>query len=367
MFKELFYPLVKYLTFFNIFQYITLRAAYAAVTALLISFLFGPRVINMLKRLKLGQEVRHDGPQTHLQKAGTPTMGGILMIISVVISVLLWQDFHQPTVWIVIFSILGFGLIGFLDDYLKISKKNSDGLRAGVKFGGQVVVSAAVMIFIYLTKDEFTTKIFFPFLTVVKDGAIQGPAPDLGIFIIPFGIFLIVGFSNAVNLTDGLDGLATGLMIIALLAFTIISYLTGHTDFAAYLGIPYIEGAAELTVVCLALLGACVGFLWFNSHPCEIMMGDTGSLMLGAVLSVISITLKKELLLLIVGGVFVLETLSVMIQVGYYKMKKKRVFKMAPLHHHFELSGWAETKVVTRFWILGGMFAIIALSTLKIQ
>ena len=359
MIKAIFYPLVDTIRAFNIFQYITFRSAYAAVTALLISFLFGPWVIKRLTQLKLGQEIRSDGPQTHLAKAGTPTMGGTLIIISFVLSVVLWQELGSFYSWVVLLTALGLGGLGFADDFLKISKKNSDGLRASVKFWGQILVSAAVMIVVYLSRNDQTTLLYIPFL--------KNPILDLGIFYIPFGMFLIVGMSNAVNLTDGLDGLATGLTLIDLLAVTILAYLTGHSEFAGYLYIPFIPGAGELTISATALLGACVGFLWFNTHPAEVMMGDTGSLTLGGLLAVFSILLKKEILMLIIGGVFVMETLSVMIQVAYFKRTGKRVFKMAPLHHHFELSGWAESKVVARFWILGGMFAILGLSTLKLQ
>jgi len=359
MFEAILYPLVKYFSFFNIFKYISFRAAYAAVTALLISFMFGPQVIRMLARLKLGQEVRNDGPETHLSKAGTPTMGGVLIVLSVTVSVLLWQDLTQFYTWVTLLALVGFGGLGFLDDYLKISRKSSDGLRSGLKLWGQLIISAAIMIVLYLARNDHTTLLYIPFL---KD-----PVLDMGLFYIPFGVFYLVGFSNAVNLTDGLDGLATGLMIIALIAFSVVAYLSGHAVFSDYLQIPFLSGSGELTVVSLALLGACVGFLWFNCHPSEIMMGDTGSLSMGGFLATLSLILKKEILLVIIGGVFVIETVSVMIQVYSYKKKGKRVFKMAPLHHHFELSGWAESKVVTRFWILGGMFAILGLSTLKIQ
>ncbi len=359
MIKEIFLPLVNSVSAFNIFQYISFRAAYAAVTALLLSFLFGPWVIRKLTQLKLGQEIRVDGPQTHLAKAGTPTMGGTLIIIAFVVAVGLWQDVRSFYSWVVLFTALGLGALGFTDDFLKITKKNSDGLRAGVKFSGQVVVSLVIMVLIYYFRNDETTQLYLPFL--------KNAVLDMGIFYIPFGMFMIVGMSNAVNLTDGLDGLATGLMTIALLAFMVLSYLTGHKEFAEYLYIPYIPGVGELTISVAALLGACVGFLWFNTHPAEVMMGDTGSLTLGGLLAVFSLLLKKEILLLIIGGMFVLETLSVMIQVLYFKKTGKRVFRMAPLHHHFELSGWAESKVVARFWILGGMFAILGLSTLKLQ
>lgn len=359
MFKALFYPLVKYFSFFNIFQYTTFRAAYAAVTALLIAFLFGPAVIKMLTRLKLGQEVRNDGPESHLSKAGTPTMGGLLIIISVVISVLLWQDLSQFYTWVLLITVVGFGGIGFVDDYLKISRKSSDGLQSRFKFFGQIAVSLIVVLLLFYNRNEHTTLLYVPFL--------KNPVLDLSYLFIPFGVFTIVAFSNAVNLTDGLDGLATGLFIIAIIAFTLIAYMTGHAVFADYLQIPFLKGSHELVIICMALLGACVGFLWFNCHPSEIFMGDTGSLALGAILGVLALVLKKEILTIIIGGVFVMETVSVIIQVAYFKRTGKRVFKMAPLHHHFELIGWAEGKVVTRLWIVGGMFAIIALSTLKIR
>jgi phospho-N-acetylmuramoyl-pentapeptide-transferase len=357
--KQIFYPLVEYSGVFNIFQYISFRSAYAAVAALLMSFLLGPWVIRKLTRLKLGQEIRLDGPQTHLSKAGTPTMGGTLIILSFLVSILLWQDMKAFYTWIVVTTALGLGVLGFTDDFLKITKRNSNGLRSSVKFSGQLVVSLVVMILIYLFRNEYTTLLYIPFL--------KSAVLDLGLFYIPFGMFLIVGMSNAVNLTDGLDGLATGLMIISALSVTIIAYLSGHSEFARYLFIPFLSGSGELTISATALAGACVGFLWFNSHPAEVMMGDTGSLTLGGLLAVFSLLLKKEILMLIIGGVFVMETLSVIIQVLYFKKTGRRVFKMAPLHHHFELSGWAESKVVTRFWILGGMFAILGLSTLKTQ
>jgi phospho-N-acetylmuramoyl-pentapeptide-transferase len=286
-------------------------------------------------------------------------MGGALIIIAFIISVLLWQEISAFYTWIILLTAVGFGSLGFMDDFLKITKKNSDGLRAGVKFSGQLLVSFGVMLIIYLTRNDYTTLLYIPFL--------KSAVLNLGIFYIPFGMLLIVGMSNAVNLTDGLDGLATGLVIIGLIAFTLLAYLSGHSEFARYLFIPYLQGAGELTVSVTALLGSSVGFLWFNSHPAEVMMGDTGSLSLGGLLAVFSLLLKKEILLLIIGGVFVMETISVIIQVLHYKRTGRRVFKMAPIHHHFELSGWAESKVVTRFWILGGMFAILGLSTLKIQ
>jgi len=359
MLKDLLYPLVEYSKIFNLFQYVSFRAAYAAVTSLLISFLLGPWVIRKLTQLKLGQEIRNDGPESHLSKAGTPTMGGTLIILSFVISVFVWQEINLFYTWIIFLTALGLGILGFMDDFLKITRKNSDGLRASVKLSGQVIVSFFVMLLIYYFRNDQTTLLYVPF--------VKTAVTDLGVLYIPFGMLLIIGMSNAVNLTDGLDGLASGLTIIALIALSFLVYLSGHSEFAKYLFIPFLPGTSELTISTTALLGAVVGFLWFNAHPAEVMMGDTGSLTLGGLLAVFSILIKKEILLLIIGGVFVMETVSVIIQVLYYKRTGRRVFKMAPIHHHFELSGWAESKVVTRFWILGGMFAILGLSTLKIQ
>lgn len=359
MLKALLFPLTKELSYFNIFQYITFRAAYAAITALVISFIVGPKLIEILRKRKAGQEIRKDGPESHQSKSGTPTMGGLLIIFAVVVSVLLWQDLDLESTWICLFSLVAFGAIGFLDDYLKVYRHSSEGLRAGFKFGGQTLISAIIVVFIFLNRQGYTTLLYLPFF--------KFPVLNLSYFYIPFGVFVIVSFSNAVNLTDGLDGLATGLVIMVFIAFAVISYVSGRSDFADYLQIPYIAGGGELTVLSFAMVGAAVGFLWYNSHPAEIIMGDTGSLAIGGLTGVLALLLKKEILLIIIGGMFVVETLSVVIQVGYYKMTKKRVFKMAPLHHHFELKGWPESKVVTRFWILGGMFTILSLSTLKIQ
>ncbi|HUX20506.1 MAG TPA: phospho-N-acetylmuramoyl-pentapeptide-transferase [Spirochaetia bacterium] len=359
MLKALLFPLVNVFTFFNIFQYITFRAAYAAVTALVISFIIGPKLIEFLKRKKAGQEIRKDGPETHQSKSGTPTMGGLLIIFAVVVSVLLWQDLNLSFTWICLFALLGFGSIGFFDDYLKVFRRSSEGLRAGFKFGGQTIVSTIIVLFIFFGRHDYTTLLYLPFF--------KFPVLDLSYFYIPFGVFILVSFSNAVNLTDGLDGLATGLVIMVFIAFAVISYVTGRSDFASYLQIPYIEGSGELTILSFAMIGASVGFLWYNSHPAEIFMGDTGALALGGLMGVLALLLKKEVLLVIIGGMFVIETVSVAIQVLYFKATRKRVFRMAPLHHHFEQKGWPESKVVTRFWILGGMFTILSLSTLKIQ
>lgn len=354
------YPLVKYFTPLNVFRYLTFRSAYAAVTALLLAFLFGPIIIERLRQLKLGQSIRLDGPQSHLTKSGTPTMGGLLILAAVSVATLLWVDLSNRYTWICVGSMLGFGLVGFLDDWLKIRRKNSDGISARTKLLGQGVVALAAVLALYFDPSLEMTRLYAPFF--------KNPVVDLGVFWIPLAVVYIVGWSNAVNLTDGLDGLATGLVIMVVITFSILTYLSGRSDWSNYLGIPYIRGSGELTVFSLALLGACVGFLWFNAHPAEIFMGDVGSLSLGGVLAVLALIVKKELLLFIIGGVFILEEGSVALQVLYFKLTKgKRIFRMAPLHHHFELSGWKETKVVTRFWILGGLFAIVALSTLKIQ
>ena len=359
MFLKFIYPLVKYFTPLNVFQYLSFRGAYAALTTLLICYLFGPRIIQSLKQMKIGQSVRTDGPATHLSKTGTPTMGGILVIFSIVIAMLFWTDFASGKVWITLGALVAFGLVGFLDDYLKVKKHNSDGLPAWAKLIFQFVIALVVVLILYFTEGKEVTYLYLPFF--------KNSIVDMGRLWIPFGILLIMGESNAVNFSDGLDGLLAGLLILVFISLSILTYLSGRSDFSSYLGIPYIPGAGELTVFCLAATGACIGFLWFNAHPAEVFIGDVGSLSLGGVVAVISLIIKKEVLILIIGGVFVLEIASVILQVASFKLRKKRIFKMAPLHHHFELSGWAETKVVIRFWILGGLFAIIALSALKIQ
>jgi phospho-N-acetylmuramoyl-pentapeptide-transferase len=358
MLLKFLFPLVRYVSFFNIFQYITFRAAYAAITALLISFLFGPWVISRLRALKAGWAAREDVPDSHRAKAGTPTMGGVLIILSIVASILLWQDITSSRAWLMLFAAVGFGGIGFADDLLKISRRKK-GISAGIKFGGQILVSAIIVVILYLQRSEETTLLYIPFL--------KRAVVDLGWLYVPFAIVLMVGYSNAVNLTDGLDGLAIGLVLMVALSLAVIAYVSGRPDYAQYLQIPFIKGAGELTVAALAVVGASVGFLWFNAHPADIWMGDSGSLSLGGVLGLTALILKKEVLVLVLGGVFSLEILSVIIQVVAFKLTGRRPFRMAPLHHHFELAGWKESKVVTRFWILGGLFAILGLSTLKIQ
>jgi phospho-N-acetylmuramoyl-pentapeptide-transferase len=356
---EFLHPLTKYFTLFNVFQYLTFRSAYAALTTFLFCFLFGQRIIAHLSKLKARQTIREDGPKTHLAKGGTPTMGGVMIILSVLIAIFLWSDFENSKIWVVLLAFLYFGMIGFIDDYLKIKAHNSDGLSPLGKLVLQFAGAFAIAIYLYSTGDAQTTLLYIPFF--------KAPVIDLGILWVPFAALFVVGESNAVNLSDGLDGLATGLLMFVFITLSILTYLTGRVDYSSYLNIPYISDAGELTVFCLACVGACIGFLWFNCHPAEVFMGDVGALALGGVIATISLVIKKEILILVIGGVFVLETASVMLQVLFYKLTKKRIFRMAPLHHHFELAGWAETKVVIRFWILGGIFAIIALSTLKIQ
>jgi phospho-N-acetylmuramoyl-pentapeptide-transferase len=359
VFLEFLYPLKEFFKPFNVFRYLSFRGAYAALTTLLICYILGPLIIEALRKLKIGQYIREEGPETHLKKGGTPTMGGVLIIFSVVISMLLWQDLGNGKVWLTLEAFIALGIIGFIDDYLKTSRRNSDGLSAWAKLVGQFAVALGVVLFLYFSGEEGITALYIPFF--------KNPVIDLGVLWVPFGVLLIVGESNAVNFSDGLDGLAAGLLLLVFITLAILTYLTGRADYSDYLMIPYITGSGELTVFCLAVVGACIGFLWFNAHPAEVFMGDVGSLPLGGVIAVISLIIKKEILSLIIGGVFVLEIASVMIQVTSYKLRKKRIFKMTPIHHHFELSGWVETKVVIRFWILGGLFAIIALSTLKIQ
>jgi len=359
MIREIIFPLIKYFTPFNVFVYLTFRSAFAALTTLLICFLFGSRIIEFLHRLKIGQSIREDGPSTHLSKQGTPTMGGMFIIISVVIAMAFWGDLRNRTVLITMGTFLAFGAIGFIDDFLKVTRHNSGGLKAWAKLAAQFAAAITVVLIIYFTGDDNTTALYVPFF--------KNPVLDMGWAWIPFAVLLIVGESNAVNFSDGLDGLLAGLLIVVFITLAILTYITGRIDYSEYLGIPYVPQAGELTVFCLATAGACVGFLWFNAHPAEVFMGDVGSLSLGGVIGVISLITKKELLILVIGGVFVLEIASVIIQVVSFKLRGKRVFKMAPLHHHYELIGWPETKTVIRFWILGGLFAIIALSTLKIQ
>ena len=359
MFKELFEPLVVYFSPLNVFRYITFRGAYGAITTLLICFLFGTRVIQALRKLKVGQSIRQEGPATHLVKSGTPTMGGLLVIGSMLLSMLLWGDVRNNYVWLLLISLVAFGLVGFLDDFLKVRLRNSDGLPAWIKLVGQFSVALGIVLYLYFSGGPEIGRVQVPLF--------RNLVIDMGPLWVPFALLLVVGASNAVNFGDGLDGLLSGLLIMVFITLTAIAYLAGRFDFAGYLGIPFIPGGGEIAVFCLAMIGSLVGFLWFNAHPAEVFMGDAGSLSLGGTVAVIALILKIEILIFIICGVFVLEIASVIIQVASFKLRGKRIFKMAPLHHHFELSGWAETKVVIRFWILGGLFAIIALSILTIQ
>ena len=361
MFYYLLYPLKEIVSGFNIFRYITFRSAAAAITALFISFVVGPYIIKKLRQKQIREEIRKDGPQSHLQKSGTPTMGGLIILAAVIIPTLLWAQVLNIYVQLILFATLWMGIVGFIDDYLKVVKKLPKGLVARYKLLGQLTLGTIVGGVIYFAPQfaDISTLSTLPFF---KDYEI-----DFGVFYIPMVIFVIIATSNSVNLTDGLDGLAIGLVGISGLAWAIIAYFSGRIDFSDYLNIIYLPGAGELTVYCAALVGASLGFLWFNSHPAQVFMGDTGSLALGSALGTLAILLKKELLLIIIGGVFAAETLSVIIQVLYYKYTKKRLFKMAPIHHHFELSGWAESTVVVRFWIIAILLVLFSLSTFKIR
>lgn len=360
MLYHLLYPLSKSFFAFNVFRYLTFRSAGAVITALIVSFLLGPAIIRRLRALKVGQQVRDDGPKTHLTKQGTPTMGGILIIAAIVLSVLLWSDLRNRYVWVVLFATIAFGGIGLWDDYLKVVKKRSTGLRAVEKFGLQIAVSLVIGLFLYFfSGDPRVSHLSVPF---AKQLVI-----DLGWFMIPFTALVVVGSSNAVNLTDGLDGLATGLVGIAATANAVIVYVGGNRIIADYLKIQYIPGSGELVVFCGALLGASLGFLWFNAHPAEVFMGDVGSLSLGGALGALAVVTKHELILIITGGIFVAEALSVMLQVASYRLTGRRIFRMAPIHHHFEQVGWPESKVIIRFWIVGIILALVSLSSLKLR
>lgn len=348
-------------TFLNVFKYITFRSGIAIITALFISFAIGPRLIRRLKLLQNdGQPIRDDGPQTHLSKKGTPTMGGIMILISLIGSTLLWADLTNPFIWITIFVTASLGALGLADDYLKLKYKNSKGVRGRVKLLYQVLVSLIAIYFITInTPAEVASVLFFPFF---KNFVI-----NLGLLYFVFGVIVITGSSNAVNLTDGLDGLASGPVIIASACFALIAYVAGNAIFSEYLQLQYIPGSGEIAVFCAAMIGAGLGFLWYNAPPAQIFMGDVGSLALGGALGVVSVITKHEIVLAIIGGLFVLEALSVMLQVFCFKMWKYRPLKMAPLHHHFEKLGWSETKVVVRFWIIAIMFALVGLATLKLR
>jgi phospho-N-acetylmuramoyl-pentapeptide-transferase len=355
-------PLRKYFFFFNVFRYITVRTSLAGITALLISFILGPPLIKLLKKRQILQEIRPEGPQSHYTKKGTPSMGGILIIGATLVPTLLWGNLDNIYVWLGMGTMFFFGLIGFMDDLLKTQKKRSLGLIARNKFLLQFILAVAIGLAMITLgfSGKFNLHLFFP---IMKEWV-----PYLGWFYLPWIVFILVSSSNAVNLADGLDGLAIGLTLISASALTALTYIAGHANFSSYLNIARVPQAAELTVFAGALTGACLGFLWFNSHPAQVFMGDVGALSLGGTLAVIAILIKQELLLFAVAGVFILEAFSVLIQVTYFKLSGgKRIFKMAPLHHHFELLGWPEEKVVVRFWILGIVFALFSLATLKLR
>jgi phospho-N-acetylmuramoyl-pentapeptide-transferase len=358
MLYHLLYPLASDFHFFNVFKYLTFRTIYAVITALIVSFLLGPWIIRMLGSLQARQVIRTDGPESHLKKQGTPTMGGVLILAATIVPTLLWADLTDKYVWLALSIIAGYGLIGFVDDYKKVVEKNPKGLSARQKMFWQVALASAVGIFLY-NMPGFSTEITIPFFKNIH--------PDLGFFYVPFVMLVIVGASNAVNLTDGLDGLAIGPVAINAGTFMLFTYLVGNIKLANYLQIPYVAGVGELSVLCGAMAGAGLGFLWYNAYPAEVFMGDVGSLSLGGGLGTLAVVTKQEILLVIVGGIFVVEALSVIFQVGSYKYRGKRIFRMAPIHHHFELKGVAEPKIIVRFWIITIILALVAISTLKIR
>ena len=352
--------LVQYHTAFNVFSYLTLRSILAALTALLISFLVGPTVIRKLAEHQVGQRVRSDGPQTHLSKAGTPTMGGALILVAIVASTLLWADLANRFVWITLGVTVAFGLIGFWDDYLKLVVGDSRGLIARYKYFWQSVAGLGAAVALYATaRTEVETTLIVPFF---KDFVLP-----LGPLFVVLAYFVIVGSSNAVNLTDGLDGLAIMPAVLVAGALGVFAYASGNVVFAGYLGIPYVAGSGEVLVFCAAIFGAGLGFLWFNTYPAQVFMGDIGALALGAALGVVAVIVRQEIVLFIMGGVFVMETVSVILQVGSFKLRGKRIFRMAPIHHHFELKGWAEPKVIVRFWIITVVLVLVGLATLKLR
>ena len=352
--------LQQYHSGFNVFQYLTLRAILGTITALMLSLMIGPIMIRKLVSYKIGQTVRDDGPKSHLSKAGTPTMGGALILVSVAVSTLLWSDLSNDKVWVALTVTLLFGLIGGVDDYKKLVYGSSKGLSAKAKYFWQTVFGLGAAVVIYrMAESPIETTLILPF---VKDVMIP-----LGGWFVVLSYFVIVGSSNAVNLTDGLDGLAIMPTVMVAGALAIFAYVTGHIGFAGYLGIPYIAGTGELTIFCGSLVGAGLGFLWFNTYPAQVFMGDIGALALGAALGVVAVLIRQELVLLIMGGVFVMETVSVIMQVASYKLTGKRIFRMAPLHHHFELKGWPEPRVIVRFWIITVILVLIGLASLKVR
>jgi len=361
MLYELLYPLREHVFFFNVFRYITFRAAYAAVTAFLLTVLLGPWVIAKLRSRGIVKLIRQEGPEGHQRKVGTPTMGGLLILAAVTIPTLLWADLGSREVLVALLATTWLGALGFLDDYLQVVRRQPKGLVGRAKIVGQVTLGVLVGLVVLrlLDRPALATTTTVPFF---KEQLV-----DLGWLYVPFIVLVLTGASNAVNLTDGLDGLAIGITAFAAVAFAGLAYVSGHAKFAEYLQILYLPGAGELTVFCAAVFGASVGFLWYNSHPAEIFMGDTGSLALGGALGIVAILIKMELILAIAGGLFVAEALSVILQVASFRLTGRRIFRMAPIHHHFELLGWPENKVVVRFWIVAGLLALLSLSTLKLR
>jgi phospho-N-acetylmuramoyl-pentapeptide-transferase len=364
MLYQLLYALHDRVSVLNVARYITFRTAAASLTALALSLLLGPWLIQRLRAFQIGQVVRSDGPATHKPKAGTPTMGGLLILTAVFVPTLLWADLSNPYVWIAVLATAAFGLVGFVDDYLKVTRRSPHGLAARYKFAAQIVIGLAVGVSLIVLAHQdpplYSTRLIFPFF--------KRWIPDLGLFYVPFAVLVLVGSTNSVNLTDGLDGLAVSTFTVSAATYTGLAYVTGHADFANYLQLVHFPPAGELTIFCGALVGSGLGFLWWNAHPADVFMGDVGSLALGGALGTVAILIKQELLLPIVGGVFVLEAASVIVQVGSYRLRGgKRVFRMAPLHHHFELIGWPEPKIITRFLILAIIFALFSLTTLKLR
>ncbi len=372
----LYHVFQRYFSPLNVFRYITVRTVYASLTAMFLALVFGPWLIRKLRELQIGQFIREEGPQEHKKKAGTPTMGGVLIVLSTAVPVLLWADLANPFVLIALFALLGFAAIGFIDDYAKVSKQRNLGLTAKRKFSLQILISLIVgaSLLVLATYSAYSTQLVLPFFKRLHPDLVIHSLINSKHFwplaFLPFLVFVavvIAGSSNAVNLTDGLDGLAIGCTVIAAGALTVLTYVSSNYRWANYLEIQYIPRVGELTVFCGALVGASLGFLWYNAHPAEVFMGDVGSLSLGGTLGVIAVIIKQEILLFFVGGIFVIEALSVILQVGSFKLRGKRIFRMAPIHHHFELMGWSESKVIVRFWIAALVFALFALTTLKLR
>jgi phospho-N-acetylmuramoyl-pentapeptide-transferase len=358
MLYQILYSLHDKISAFNVFKYQTFRILISFLTGFLFCWLMGPQFIKRLQSRQLKQNIRDDGPKSHLVKQGTPTMGGALVLISIFIPSMMWADVENVLVWCALFICAGFGLIGYIDDYLKVSKKNTKGLSAKIRLIAEFTLAAIVAVVVYKVTDT-GSHLDFPF--------IKGPGVNLGLFSIPFAMLVIVGTANAVNLTDGLDGLAIGPVMICAVTFALLAYVSGNYKIATYLQIPFVKGAGELAVVSATVAAAGLGFLWFNTYPAQVFMGDVGSLSLGGILGTLAVLTKNEILMVILGGIFVVEALSVIIQVASFKLTGKRVFKMAPIHHHFELKGWAEPKIIVRFWIISILLAILSLSTLKLR